>query len=120
VSSVHTLLDVPVAMCAFYPDLLTPRIPSIAIAAGSFVFVYRNLRPYMKFTLPQVRTGREGGRGGGRWGARAVLTAGGKLRLCAVLRGIVAVALQMHWMPSVRRFHDTMAPAAAPARVIYS
>lgn len=51
----HTLLDAPVALAAFYPDSWTPRIPSIAVAAGSFVFVYRNLRPYMKFTLPQVR-----------------------------------------------------------------
>lgn len=54
VASVHTLLDAPVALAAFYPDTWTPRIPSVAVAAGSFVFVYRNLRPYMKFTLPQV------------------------------------------------------------------
>jgi hypothetical protein len=86
---VHTLLDVPVAMCAFYPDLLTPRIPSIAVAAGSFVFVYRNLRPYMKFTLPQVRA----------TGSRAGLTAGGKLRLRVVLRAKDGVVLRMHWRP---------------------
>jgi Bardet-Biedl syndrome 1 protein len=58
VASVHPLLDVPVALAAFYPaDTAAapgPRVPSIAVAAGSFVFVYRNLRPYMKFTLPQV------------------------------------------------------------------
>ena len=62
-SSMHALLDVPVALVAFYSDLASPRIPSIAISAGSFVFVYRNLRPYMKFTLPQVRLRSFGSRG---------------------------------------------------------
>lgn len=32
----------------------TPRTPAIAVAAGSHVYVYRNLRPYFKFTLPSV------------------------------------------------------------------
>ncbi len=54
VSSVHPLLDTPVALAVFYPETSVPRVPAVAVAAGTFVFVYRNLRPYLKFTLPQV------------------------------------------------------------------
>lgn len=54
VASEHTLLDVPAALCAFYSDLSTPRTPSLAVASGPYVFIYRNLRPYFKFTLPEV------------------------------------------------------------------
>ena len=54
VGSVHALLDVPVAIATFQSDLAVPRVPSVAVAAGPFVFIYRNLRPYMKFTLPPV------------------------------------------------------------------
>ena len=54
VSSVHPLLDQPVAAAVFYPDAAVPRTPAVAVAAGSVVFVYRNLRPYLKFSLPLV------------------------------------------------------------------
>lgn len=52
--SEHLLLDVPVAMCAFYSDRAEPRTPSVAVAAGPFVFIYRNLRPYYKVKLPHI------------------------------------------------------------------
>eukprot|EP00937_MAST-01D_sp_MAST-1D-sp2_P000085 g85.t1 len=52
--SEHLLLDVPVALCAFYTDASEPRIPAVAVAAGPHVFIYRNLRPYFKFKLPLV------------------------------------------------------------------
>jgi Bardet-Biedl syndrome 1 protein len=55
----HALLDVPVAMCAFYTDTHRPRTPAVAVASGSFVFIYRNLRPYFKFTLPAVTLAEE-------------------------------------------------------------
>jgi Bardet-Biedl syndrome 1 protein len=32
----------------------TPRTPAVAVAAGPCVYVYRNLRPYFKFTVPNV------------------------------------------------------------------
>ncbi len=32
----------------------TPRTPAIAVAAGPNVYVYRNLRPYFKFSVPAV------------------------------------------------------------------
>lgn len=50
----QALLDVPVSLAVFYPDNAFPRTPAVAVAAGQFVFTYRNLRPYLKFTLPQV------------------------------------------------------------------
>ena len=50
--SENILLDAPVALCVFYPQAKTPRVPSVAVAAGAYIFIYRNLRPYYKFTLP--------------------------------------------------------------------
>jgi Bardet-Biedl syndrome 1 protein len=35
-------------------DYSMPRIPSLAIAAGSHVFVYRQLRPYRKWSCPPI------------------------------------------------------------------
>ncbi len=52
--SEHALLDVPSALACFYHDLGKPQTPSVAVAAGPYVFIYRNLRPYYKFTLPPV------------------------------------------------------------------
>ncbi len=42
------------SMCCSLADANTPRTPAVAVATGSFVYVYRNLRPYFKFTLPAV------------------------------------------------------------------
>jgi hypothetical protein len=39
--SEHALLDVPVSICIFYPDVQAPRTPAVAAAAGSYVFIYR-------------------------------------------------------------------------------
>ena len=36
-------------------DTTDPRTPAVAVAAGSFVYVYKNLRPYFKFTLPHLQ-----------------------------------------------------------------
>ena len=52
--SENVLLDAPVSICVFYPDANKPRMPSVAVAAGAFVFIYRNLRPYYKFSLPML------------------------------------------------------------------
>lgn len=54
IQSEHALLDVPSALAVFYTDLNQPQIPSVAVAAGSHIFIYRNLRPYYKFTLPHL------------------------------------------------------------------
>ncbi|GIL48849.1 hypothetical protein Vafri_5272 [Volvox africanus] len=51
-ASEHQLLDTPVAICSFISDNSQPRLPALAVAAGSHIYVYRNLRPYSKFMLP--------------------------------------------------------------------
>lgn len=53
-ASEHALLDIPSSLAIFYSDLNKPQTPSIAVAAGSYIFIYRNLRPYYKFTLPPI------------------------------------------------------------------
>lgn len=50
--SESTLLDLPSGLCAFFMDLHEPRIPAVAVASGPCIYVYKNLRPYFKFTLP--------------------------------------------------------------------
>lgn len=62
VVSEHALLDRPVSVCAFHDEVSssnsttpTRRSPGIAVAAGPFVFIYRNLRPYFKFTVEEVQ-----------------------------------------------------------------
>ena len=52
--SENVLLDAPVSICAFHPDANRPRTPSVAVAAGACVFIYRNLRPHYKFCLPEM------------------------------------------------------------------
>eukprot|EP00276_Gloeochaete_wittrockiana_P008473 CAMPEP_0184664068 /NCGR_PEP_ID=MMETSP0308-20130426/51076_1 /TAXON_ID=38269 /ORGANISM="Gloeochaete witrockiana, Strain SAG 46.84" /LENGTH=592 /DNA_ID=CAMNT_0027107225 /DNA_START=108 /DNA_END=1886 /DNA_ORIENTATION=+ len=57
--SEHALLDTPCAIATFYSDANVPRIPSVAVAAGPHIFIYRNLRPYYKFTLPSLEIDRQ-------------------------------------------------------------
>jgi Bardet-Biedl syndrome 1 protein len=48
------LLDLPSGVITFYMDTTDPRTPAVAVAAGPFVYVYKNLRPYFKFALPHL------------------------------------------------------------------
>ena len=48
------IIDLPTAVCTFYMDTNEPRTPAIAVASGPFIYVYKNLRPYFKFTLPPL------------------------------------------------------------------
>ena len=52
--TMQPLLETPAGVVTFYPDSNTPRIPSVAVAAGPSIYIYRNLRPYYKFSLPQM------------------------------------------------------------------
>ena len=52
-ASEYALLDTPVGLCVTYTDS-SSHIPSLAVAAGSHVFVYRQLRPYRKWSCPTV------------------------------------------------------------------
>lgn len=49
------LLNMPTSVCTFYMDNTEPRTPAVAVASGSFIYIYRNLRPYFKFTLPSLQ-----------------------------------------------------------------
>lgn len=48
------LLDVPCAVQCFYHEAASPPIPTLAVASGHQVFIYRYMRPYLKFTLPPI------------------------------------------------------------------
>merc|ERR1719326_859344 len=48
------LLDVPCAVQCFYHEVASPPIPTLTVASGHQVFIYRYMRPYLKFTLPPV------------------------------------------------------------------
>uniref|UniRef100_A0A3B3U078 Bardet-Biedl syndrome 1 n=1 Tax=Poecilia latipinna TaxID=48699 RepID=A0A3B3U078_9TELE len=52
--SENSLLDLPAGLVAFFMDLHEPRIPAVAVASGPCIYVYKNLRPYFKFTLPSL------------------------------------------------------------------
>merc|ERR1719335_1057399 len=53
------LLDVPVAVQCFYHEVASPPIPTMAVASGHQVFIYRYMRPYLKFALPPVEIAAE-------------------------------------------------------------
>ena len=48
------IIDLPTALVTFYMDTNDPRTPAVAVASGPFIYVYKNLRPYFKFTLPAL------------------------------------------------------------------
>ncbi|GAB9463367.1 Bardet-Biedl syndrome 1 [Globisporangium polare] len=50
----QAILGVPSSLSAFYSDTSRPRIPALAVASGSFVYIYRNFRPHYKFTVPTI------------------------------------------------------------------
>ncbi|KAL5009297.1 hypothetical protein ScPMuIL_014878 [Solemya velum] len=52
--SENTIIDLPTGVVTFYMDSLEPRTPAIAVASGPYIYVYKNLRPYFKFTLPTL------------------------------------------------------------------
>jgi len=51
--SEHSLLDTPVAIASYIAEASPTRVVSLAVAAGSHIYTYRNLRPYYKFVIPQ-------------------------------------------------------------------
>lgn len=48
----HALLEQPVALNCYYMDTISPLTPVIAVAAGAHIFIYKHLKPFFKFTLP--------------------------------------------------------------------
>ncbi|XP_060544566.1 Bardet-Biedl syndrome 1 protein homolog isoform X2 [Pantherophis guttatus] len=54
VLSENTLPDLPTSVVSFLMELHEPRMPALAVASGPYIYVYKNLRPYFKFTLPPM------------------------------------------------------------------
>uniref|UniRef100_H3A6Z7 BBSome complex member BBS1 n=1 Tax=Latimeria chalumnae TaxID=7897 RepID=H3A6Z7_LATCH len=52
--SENTLLDLPTGVAIFLMDQNEPLTPAIAVASGPYIYIYKNLRPYFKFTLPAL------------------------------------------------------------------
>ncbi|XP_066466341.1 Bardet-Biedl syndrome 1 protein isoform X1 [Tiliqua scincoides] len=52
--SENALPDLPASVVAFLMEQHEPRTPAVAVASGPFIYVYKNLRPYFKFTLPPL------------------------------------------------------------------
>ncbi|KAF0715103.1 hypothetical protein AaE_011407 [Aphanomyces astaci] len=50
--SEQALLGVPVALSVYFSESTRPRTPSIAVASGPSIYIYRNMRPYYKFAIP--------------------------------------------------------------------
>nr|KAF6281677.1 hypothetical protein mPipKuh1_010211 [Pipistrellus kuhlii] len=48
------LSELPAAAVTFLKDHHEPRTPALALASGPCVYVYKNLRPYFKFSLPPL------------------------------------------------------------------
>ncbi|KAG4086548.1 hypothetical protein H8356DRAFT_1734355 [Neocallimastix lanati (nom. inval.)] len=48
------LPDIPRAICSFYSDIQVGIHPTIAIAIGTTIYMYRDRYPYIKMTLPPV------------------------------------------------------------------
>uniref|UniRef100_A0A8C9LVC6 Bardet-Biedl syndrome 1 n=1 Tax=Piliocolobus tephrosceles TaxID=591936 RepID=A0A8C9LVC6_9PRIM len=44
----------PAAAATFLMEQHEPQTPALALASGPCVYVYKNLRPYFKFSLPQL------------------------------------------------------------------
>lgn len=50
----HKLPDVPCAVQAFYHEVGNPPIPTLAVASGHRVLIFRNMRPSMQYRLPPI------------------------------------------------------------------
>ena len=48
----NALLDLPTGVVSLYMDTAEPRTPAIVVASGSSLYVYKNMRPYYKYSLP--------------------------------------------------------------------
>ncbi|KAL7978247.1 hypothetical protein Chor_014786, partial [Crotalus horridus] len=52
--SENTLPDLPTSVVSFLMEQHEPCMPALAVASGPYIYVYKNLRPYFKFTLPPM------------------------------------------------------------------
>ena len=52
--SENTIIDLPTGVVTIHMDQTEPRIPAIAVASGTQIYIYKNLKPYFKFQLPSL------------------------------------------------------------------
>lgn len=52
--SEHTIIDIPTGVVAFHMNTGDTKAPAIAVASGANIYVYKNMRPFYKFTLPTL------------------------------------------------------------------
>lgn len=52
--SEHAIVDLPAGIVAFHMDNNDPHIPALAVASGSYLYIYKNLKPFYKFSLPPL------------------------------------------------------------------
>ena len=51
----YALIDAPTALCVCYSHNTNAKpVPNLAVAAGSHIFVYRDMKPFKKWTCPLV------------------------------------------------------------------
>ena len=88
--SEHTIIDLPTGVVTFHMDMTEPKIPAIAVASGAHIYIYKNMKPYFKFTLPSLdihATEKE------LWGAAAQAEHG--LDLSALLDGLQSLRAEI-------------------------
>lgn len=49
------LLEEPCSLKSYYQDYKAPRLPILAVASGSSVYLLKNLQPYYHFKLPEMQ-----------------------------------------------------------------
>ena len=52
--SENTIIDLPTGVATFHMDNSEPKIPAVAVASGPHIYIYKNMKPYFKFTLPSL------------------------------------------------------------------
>ncbi len=52
--SENILVDIPAGICVFHIDNNEPQTPSIAVASGAYLYIYKNMKPFYKFSLPAL------------------------------------------------------------------
>lgn len=52
--SEHVMVEPPCGLVGFYTENGEPRSAALAVAAGSSVFIYKNMRPHFKYCLPHL------------------------------------------------------------------
>ncbi|XP_017879175.1 Bardet-Biedl syndrome 1 protein homolog isoform X1 [Ceratina calcarata] len=50
----HNMVDLPCGLVGFYTENGVPRSSVLGVGAGSSVYIFKNMRPYFKYSLPHI------------------------------------------------------------------